>query len=127
MFVLSWQCYGFGAQASKNMDYGLHTFIFRVTSLNSVSRMYSEKQIWRVVLPLVLIVLLLGMTSGMVWHHHVKGSQETCSLCHIAISTIVAGVRACVLVPVGTGPGHQYIRSIARATLRQIPARAPPA
>jgi hypothetical protein len=89
--------------------------------------MFSEKQIWRVVVPLVLIVLLLGMTSGMVWHHHAKGSQETCSLCHIAISTIVAGIRASVLVPIGSGPGHQYIRSTARAALQQIPARAPPA
>ncbi|HEV2486768.1 MAG TPA: hypothetical protein VGT08_14655 [Terracidiphilus sp.] len=89
--------------------------------------MSDQKQIWRVVVSLVLIVLLLGMTSGMVWHHHVNGSQETCPLCHIAISPIVAGIRACALVPIGAGPGHQYIRSIARAALRQIPARAPPA
>jgi hypothetical protein len=89
--------------------------------------MTDKKQLFRVVVSVLLIVLLLGMTSGMAWHHHANHSAETCPICHLAIAPAVTGVRTCVLVPVGAGPGHQPTRSLACAALRQVPARAPPA
>lgn len=92
-----------------------------------VTGMSDKKQIWRVAVSVLLIVLLVGMTSGMAWHHHANHSAETCPICHLAIAPSVAGVRTCVLVPVGAGPSHQPTRSLACAALRQVPARAPPA
>jgi hypothetical protein len=89
--------------------------------------MSDQKQIWRIVVSLLLIVMMLGMTTGMVLHHHANGSDASCPICHLAISPTIAGIRSCVLLPAGAGPGHQSIRSIAWGTQRQVPARAPPA
>jgi hypothetical protein len=89
--------------------------------------MPDQKQTWRVVILIALLVLLLGSTLGVVWHHHANSSSDTCSLCHLVIAPSVVGIRACVLVPKGAGPEPQYISFIARSAARQIPARAPPA
>lgn len=88
--------------------------------------MSGQKRIWRVVIPIVLLVLLLGTTFGVVWHHHVDSSSDACPLCHMAITPGMAGIRLCVLVPTGAGPKPQYINFIAHSAPRQIPARAPP-
>ena len=89
--------------------------------------MPDQKRIWRVVVPLALLVLVLGTTFGMVWHHHDNSSTETCPLCHLTIAPSLAGVRACTLVLVGAGPKVQYVCFIAQANSPNIPARAPPA
>ena len=89
--------------------------------------MSDQQRIWRVVVPLVLLVLLLGVTLGAVWHHHPNSASDTCSLCHLIIAPTVAGIRACALVPIGVGPLPHYINFIAQAASPQVPARAPPA
>ena len=89
--------------------------------------MSDQRRTWRVVVPLVLLVLLLGATLGAVWHHHANSASDTCSLCHLVIAPTVAGIRAYALVPVGAGPLPHYINFIAQAAPSQIPARAPPA
>jgi hypothetical protein len=89
--------------------------------------MFNQKQNWRVVIPVVLIVLLLSMTVGMLFHHHAGSSTDACPLCHLVFAPLSTGIGGYVLVPVGTGPGQQSIRLIAYATSPQIPARAPPA
>jgi hypothetical protein len=89
--------------------------------------MSDQKQIWRLVVPLALLVLVLSTTLGVVWHHHVNSSSDTCLLCHLAIAPSLAGIRGCVLVPVGAGPEAQYINLIAYSAPRLIPTRAPPA
>src|ERR1700760_4251860 len=44
--------------------------------------MLDQKRIWRIVVPLALLVLVLASTFGMVWHHHDNSSPESCPLCH---------------------------------------------
>jgi hypothetical protein len=89
--------------------------------------MPDQKQIWRVVVPIALLVLVLATTFGMIWHHHANTSADTCPLCHLTMAPSLAGIRACVLVPAGTGPAPHYIGLIALSAPKQVPARAPPA
>ena len=90
-------------------------------------RMPDRKRFWRVVIPIVLIVLLMTTTLGMVWHNHVNCTPGTCPLCHMAIEPPVAGVGACAMVLAGAGPESQCNNFAARTATRQVPARAPPA
>jgi len=89
-------------------------------------RMSDHKRICSVLVPVVLLVLVLGTTLGMVWHHHTNSSPETCPLCHLTISPSLDGVRACIMVPVGAGPEAGYIAYIPEIKSSRIPARAPP-
>jgi len=89
-------------------------------------KMPDRKQIWRLVVPLALLVLVLGTMLGMVWHHHTS-SSDNCPLCHLTFAPSLAGIRACILVPAGAGPAPRYISFIAPFAPRQVPARAPPA
>ena len=88
--------------------------------------MSDQKNIWRVVVPIALLVLVLIATFGVVWHHHVDSSCDTCPLCHLTITPATVGIHLCVLVPTGVGSAPHYISLITRSALRQIPARAPP-
>ena len=89
--------------------------------------MSEQKQIWRVVVPIALLVLVVGTTFGMAWHHHANSSPDTCPLCHLIFAPSLAGIRSCLPVPAGTGPTPHYISLIAYSAPRQIPSRAPPA
>jgi hypothetical protein len=89
--------------------------------------MPDQTKIWRVVVPLALVVLVLATTLGAVWHHHANSSPDACPLCHLAIAPSLGCIRALVLLPVGGGPEADYIGFIARSAPPQIPARAPPA
>lgn len=90
-------------------------------------KMPDQKRTWRVVVPLVLLLLLLGVTLGAVWHHHADSASDTCSLCHLVIAPTAAGLRAYALAPIGVGPLPHCINFIAQTAPTQIPARAPPA
>ena len=80
-----------------------------------------------VIVPIVILLLVLGMTFGMVWHHHADCSAATCPLCHLVIVPLTAGIHTWwVPVPIGSVPESIYMGPIARSVL-QLPARAPPA
>ncbi|HEX3967522.1 MAG TPA: hypothetical protein VHW70_06115 [Edaphobacter sp.] len=89
-----------------------------------------KKRIWRLLLPIALIVLLVGTTVGEVWHHHANFSPSTCPICHVshqAIEPPVSGARAMTLIPSGPGPEPVHYRFIPSLAARHIAARAPPA
>jgi hypothetical protein len=81
-----------------------------------------------VVVPIVILLLVLGMTFGMVCHHHADCSAATCPLCHLVIVPIAVGIQAWwVPVPiVGTVTEAIYQEPVTRSVSR-LPARAPPA
>jgi hypothetical protein len=80
-----------------------------------------------VVISIVILLMVLGMTFGMVCHHHADCSAVTCPLCHLVIVPMAAGVHAWwVPVPIGTVAEAIYIEPVARSVSR-LPARAPPA
>jgi hypothetical protein len=80
-----------------------------------------------VVVPIVILLLVLGMTFGMVCHHHADCSAATCPLCHLIIVPMAAGVHAWwVPVPLGIVSEAIYTEPVARSVSR-LPARAPPA
>src|ERR1035441_1529092 len=67
------------------------------------SKMSYQKPTRRVFVPVVILMLVLGMTFGMVCHHHADCSAATCPLCHLVIVPMAAGVHAWwVPVPIGT-------------------------
>lgn len=89
-----------------------------------------QRRIWCLVFPIALLALVMGTTLGMVWHHHVNSSADTCPICHLshqAIEPTVANVHIYALVPTGTGPEPQHIGFTPSSIPRHIPARAPPA
>lgn len=91
------------------------------------SKMFCQKPTRRVVVPIVILFLVLGMTFGMVCHHHADCSAVTCPLCHLVIVPMAAGVHAWwVPVPIGTVAEAIYTEPVARS-VTHLPARAPPA
>jgi hypothetical protein len=77
--------------------------------------------------PVVLLLLVLGMTFGMVWHHHADSSAAACPICHLIIVPLATGIHVWwVPVPLGTVPEAIYMEAIARSVSR-LPTRAPPA
>jgi hypothetical protein len=82
------------------------------------------------VVPIALLALLMCTTLGMVWHHHVTTSPDTCPICHLghlAIEPSVATVQTHVLVPTDIELEPQNISFTPDSSPRHIPARAPPA
>jgi len=89
--------------------------------------MSRQKSVRCAVIPIVILLLILGITFGMTWHHHADSSAAACPLCHMVITPLVAGIQAWwVPVPVGTVSDAIYIEPVAR-TVPRLPARAPPA
>jgi hypothetical protein len=92
--------------------------------------MSDQKRLWRLVLPIALLGLVIGMTCGMVWHTHASSSPDTCPICHLSHQTIdtpAVSLRIHPLVPAGSDPEPQRISLTTSSTLQRIPARAPPA
>jgi hypothetical protein len=88
--------------------------------------MSSHKPARCVVVPMVILLLVLGMTFGMVCHHHADCSAADCPLCHLVIVPIAGGVHAWwVPVPIGTVAEVIYMDPVAGSVPR-LPARAPP-
>lgn len=86
-----------------------------------------QKPAWCVFVPIVILLLVLGMTLGMVCHHHADCSAATCPMCHLVIVEIATGVQAWwVPVPIGTVVEDIYTEPVTRSVSR-LPARAPPA
>jgi len=90
--------------------------------------MIDWNRIWRVLVPLVLIVAILATTMGMVCHHHHdRYSADQCTLCHLVIAPTVAQTGACDLAWVSADYVVQRLSFISSCVANQIPSRAPPA
>jgi len=91
------------------------------------SKMSHQKPFRCIFVPIVILLLVLGMTFGMVWHHHADSSATTCPICHLVIVPLAAGIHVWwVPVPLGTVSEAIYMEPVAR-TVPRLPARAPPA
>jgi hypothetical protein len=78
------------------------------------------------VVPIVILLLVLGMTFGMVWHHHVDSSDAACPICHLVIVPLATGIYVgWVPAPIATVSEVTYVGPVARSVPR-LPARAPP-
>ena len=90
--------------------------------------MFNWNRIWRVVVPVVLIVAVLATTMGMVCHfHHDRGSADQCTLCHLVIAPTAANAQMCELAPAAATCALQSDVLMSRCAPDQIPSRAPPA
>lgn len=83
-------------------------------------------RIWRVIVPVLLIVLVLATTMGMVWHHHDQCSNGSCTLCHLAIAPPVAVIGAIGLVPAMAECAVPEYSFVSRCGTNEKPPRAPP-
>jgi len=91
------------------------------------SKMSYQKPARCAVVPIVILLLVVGMTFGMVCHHHADCSGATCTLCHLVIVPMAAGVHTWwVPVPMGNVSEALYMEPVAGA-VPSLPARAPPA
>lgn len=89
--------------------------------------MSEQKPVRCAVVPIVILLLILGITFGMAWHHHADSSAAACPICHMVITPLTAGIQAWwVPVPAGCVSEATYMEPIARF-LTHLPARAPPA
>lgn len=85
-------------------------------------------RIWRVLVPVVLIVALLATTMGMVCHHHHdRYSADQCTLCHLVIAPTVPDAGVCDLTLASAECAVQSVLFVSRSVADQIPSRAPPA
>src|SRR5450631_2644161 len=92
-----------------------------------LKEMPSQKPTRRIIVPIVVLMLVLGITFGMVCHHHADCSAATCTLCHLVVVPIATGVQAWwVPAPLGTVLEAVYTEPVAGSVSR-LPARAPPA
>ncbi|HEY6904507.1 MAG TPA: hypothetical protein VI216_09380 [Candidatus Acidoferrales bacterium] len=92
--------------------------------------MRKPKQVRYLILPIALLALLLvGMTTGSVWHHHTGSSESTCPICHLSHQPIDR--------PVPTDPAPAFALTAPTAepkpldlapnpVISRVPARAPP-
>ncbi len=83
-------------------------------------------RIWRVIVPVLLIVLVLAITMGMVCHHHDQCSAGNCTLCHLAIAPPVAVIGAIGLVPAAAEYAVRENSFVSRCRANEKPPRAPP-
>lgn len=85
-------------------------------------------RIWRVLVPVVLIVAVLATTMGMVCHHHRDNySADQCTLCHLVIAPTVTNMGVCELAPASADYAAQSEFRVSHCVTDQIPSRAPPA
>ena len=91
----------------------------------------ARKSIWRLVIPIAVLALVVGMTMGVVCHHHdANTSAENCPICHLSHQTAepaVASVGAEILVVKGQRPEPLPPVVVSRLVPPQLPARGPPA
>jgi cytochrome c553 len=83
-------------------------------------------QIRRVLTPVLLIVAVLAVTTGMAWHYHCDHSEHHCVLCHMVIATATPDAGVCELASAPAEYVLKFKRFIARYSAVQAPPRAPP-
>ena len=88
--------------------------------------MPDRARIWRVIVSVLLIVLVLTITMGMVWHHHDQCSTGTCTLCHLAIAPPAAAIGATGLAPATAECAVREASFVSRCRANEKPPRAPP-
>ncbi len=81
---------------------------------------------WRVVIPVVLILLLMVTTLGAVCHHH-DGNTANCTLCHMAIEPSVHSAAVSEMVLPSAAAVMQSRTFVSRFIEQEIAPRAPPA
>lgn len=87
-------------------------------------------RLWRLALPIAILVLLLGTTAGVVWHHHTGVVSDNCPICHMSHQTVgaaVAHVRVYRPVRMGAGPEPQAVHLAEDSVPRDVSLRGPPA
>ena len=98
--------------------------------LKCTSKLSSLKQIWRVVLPLVLAALLIASTLGGIAHHHGNAPADNCPICHLnhqAVAATQTSIRVSVPIAAGPRPEPQEDNFPPSPAVRRIPVRGPPA
>ena len=88
--------------------------------------MPEPRRIWRIIVPVLLIVLVLATTMGMVWHHHDQCSTGNCALCHLAIATSAEMIGAPSLAPATAECAVWHNNFASRCRANEKPPRAPP-
>jgi hypothetical protein len=83
-------------------------------------------RIWQVGISVVLIVLLLAVTMGMVWHNHDHCSAGNCTLCHMVVASPSAIVDTIGLVVVTTEYAALQNDFVSVCRANEKPPRAPP-
>ena len=82
------------------------------------------------VVPVALLVLLvLSMTLGNVWHHHANSSDLNCPICHLSHQPVdrpLSSDRTPTLAAVGPRIEAQSPDFVLSRVSERIPARAPP-
>jgi hypothetical protein len=77
----------------------------------------------------LLALLLIGMTMGSVWHHHVGSSESSCPICHLSHQPIdrpLATNPAPALALVTPAPELRDAGLEPSPVVPRLPARAPP-
>jgi len=92
--------------------------------------MHKPRQAGFLVLPIVLLALLLvGMTTGSVWHHHSGASESTCPICHLSHQPIdrpLATDQTPAFALIAPTPEPGAFGLAPNPEVRRLPARAPP-
>jgi len=87
-----------------------------------------QSRFWRIVLPVLLIVLLVGTATGRVCHSHAHESASVnCTLCHLAIAPPVSPAAAAGMAPAVARLALTYRSVVSSYVALEIPPRAPPA
>jgi hypothetical protein len=83
-------------------------------------------RIWRVAVSVLLIVLVLTITMGMVWHHHDQCTAGNCTLCHMVIAPPAAVTGAIGLIPAPAESAVGENSFVSQCRVNEKPPRAPP-
>lgn len=108
---------GLGKRRPRSLQWSAHA-----------SLMVDRNRFWRVLVPVVLIVVVLATTMGIACHHHRDHySAHQCTLCHLVIAPTIANTGGCELAPAIAEYAMQTEFLISHFLPAQIPSRAPPA
>ena len=92
--------------------------------------MQKPRQVRYLILPVALLALLLvGMTTGSVWHHHTGSSESTCPICHLSHQPIdrpLATKEAPSFALVAPTSEPRVCGLAPNPVITRVPARAPP-